>query len=280
VNKPTSRRLSTAIVLLLLTTAGLACALLVLLGNEVPSDSLSLSPKHLLARLILLNLLFITYLFYRGGREQRLRDVWEGVLVRTVNRLRNRHDQMAGMLSLVRLEAEVPPDSVFDPLIQIFCYMFPCDQVSLMVADPDREYLELRSAAGHPDRGQILGRRQRVGHGIAGKVAAQGEPLLLGPKLDDEDYPRLKPRAYTISAAMVVPVLHRESLVGVLSVSSRAPGVSYSEDDLHMLQTFAKAASIHCFQAQQSLAAGGSVPPVLDAVHADASGPESRTGAA
>jgi transcriptional regulator with GAF, ATPase, and Fis domain len=224
-----------------------------MIRDAAPSDALSMSPKHLIVKLILVNLLFITYLFHRENRERLLRNTWQSALERSLTRLRSRHDQMAGMLSMVRIESEGPDASVFEPFIRISCYMFPCDQASLMVLDPARRYLELRSASGHPDRGQILGSRQRVGHGIAGKVAEHGKGLLLGPTVEEKNFRKLNPRSYTISAAMVVPVTYGNSLVGVMSVSSRSPGVIYSEDDLHILQTFAKAAGAHCWQAQQAL---------------------------
>jgi hypothetical protein len=281
VKKPPYRSWSSAIVVLLLTTLGLTAALFVMLGDEVaPSDSPALSPKHLFVKLILINLLFITYLFYRENRERILRNLWHTALERSLHRLRNRHDQMAGMLSMMRIESETPAESVFDPFIRISCYMFPCDQASLMILDPAREYLELRSAAGHPDRGQILGSRQKVGHGIAGKVAAHGKPLLLGPKLERNAYEKLKPRSYTISAAMVVPVRYADSLVGVLSVSSRAPQVTYTEDDLRILQTFAKAAGAHCWQAHRTFKPGDAPSWLRDAPLSGPAGPDSEEAGA
>lgn len=253
--RPSPRSWSSVIVALLLVTLGLAAALLVMLKIASPSEALSVSPRHLIVKLILVNLLFITYLVYRENRENALRTRWQSALETSAGRLRNRHDQMAGMLSMVRIESEGPDASVFEPFIRISCYMFPCDQASIMVLDPGREYLELRSASGHPDRGQILGSRQRVGHGIAGKVAEHGKALLLGPTLEAKSYRKLNSRSYTISAAMVVPVTYGNSVVGVMSVSSRSPGVAYSEDDLNILTTFAKAAGAHCWEAQQALAA-------------------------
>ena len=112
--------------------------------------------------------------------------------------------------------------------------------------------LEVRSATGHENLGQVLGARQRLGQGVAGWVAEAREPLILGPHVDPARFRNLQSKVATLSAAMVVPIVLRDELLGVLSASSRVEGMRYDKNDLRALEVFAETAGISVRHAQQS----------------------------
>jgi signal transduction protein with GAF and PtsI domain len=113
------------------------------------------------------------------------------------------------------------------------------EQVSVMLLDPETEELTITAALGHPDPTKLHGIRQHPGDGIAGWVAEHRRPLLLGPDMDPKKFWRFKPKPEAIHAAMVVPLVHRDRLLGVINVSRRATERTYGKQELRALQVIA-----------------------------------------
>lgn len=130
--------------------------------------------------------------------------------------------------------------TVFDSITRLCCDAFACDQASLMLLDPDAEMLQVRAVSGKAVPDGVLGAKQPVGKGVAGWVAQKREPLLLKHGDPSSDNPGLELRKKDLSAAMVVPVILRDELVGVLNVSSRSKNVEFDADDMRALQAFAE----------------------------------------
>ena len=53
-------------------------------------------------------------------------------------------------------------------------------------------------------------------------------------------YPDLELKDWALSAAMVVPIIVRDELVGVLNISTTSPEIEYYDSDLQALQVFAE----------------------------------------
>lgn len=247
---PRGRLAATAGVLAL--AVGLATTLTLVLGGENQGPTRWPEPPSvLLAKLTLVCLLFLGYLLYEQYRLGNLKRKLDVAIRQSEVERERRHDQMSGVLALTRLGDEMTPKAIFTSITELVRYMFRCDQASFMVVEPGGESLELCAASGHPDLPEILHLGQRLGEGIAGRVARSRKALLLGPDMDRSRYPELKARDYTISSAMVVPVVHEGGLVGVLSVTSRDPEVEYQLEDLRMLEVFARAIERYCAKAAE-----------------------------
>ena len=143
--------------------------------------------------------------------------------------------------------------TVFNSITKLCCDAFGCDQASLMLLDPDTDTLEVRAVSGKMVPEGVLGARQPVGKGIAGWVALKREPLLLSHGNAPSDIPGLELRKKELSAAIVVPVILRDELVGVINVSARSKSIEFDNDDVKALQAFAEnvgAAVRHTEQAE------------------------------
>lgn len=141
--------------------------------------------------------------------------------------------------------------TVFDSITKLCCDAFGCDQASLMLFDAEAEVLEVCAVSGKNVPEGVLGTRQPIGKGIAGWVAQKREPLLLTPTT--AAIPGVELRKKDLAAAMVVPVILRDELVGVINVSARPPHVEFDQDDVRALQAFAEnvgAAIRHAEQAE------------------------------
>ena len=81
-----------------------------------------------------------------------------------------------------------------------------------------------------------VGGQARIGHGIAGRVAAERQPLLIEGSVS-------KDRARPVDSAVCVPLVHRDELLGVLSINGTAER-SYTQHDLRAVSMFAEHAAM------------------------------------
>lgn len=161
---------------------------------------------------------------------------------REAERARRQTTRLRALLNVSHIMgSEVSLQNVFDAVTGLCREAFACEQVSLMLVDKESRDLVVRSASGHRDPSKILGTRQQVGEGIAGRVAAEGKPLLLGPATPDPlSFQSLRPQQRSLNAAMVVPIRVRDELVGVVNVASHLPETVFDDEDLQALQVFAE----------------------------------------
>jgi PAS domain S-box-containing protein len=115
---------------------------------------------------------------------------------------------------------------------------------SLMLLDEDERMLVIRSSYGLP--GEVV-EQARVpwGKGIAGRVAANGEPMLIidprtDPRLAGEDVPYRE----DIAASLCVPLRDGHGQVmGVLNIHRRKPAYVFTEQDMRLFSVFAMQAA-------------------------------------
>jgi len=123
---------------------------------------------------------------------------------------------------------------------------------------PDRQWFELASGSTyHPDPELLAGirevlatRRQRVGEGIAGRVAATGEPTLM-PVITPEQLAAETPATYLpiaqrmrIASVLTVPLVSNDRVIGVISMTRSDPANPYTVDDMHLAQDLADRAAL------------------------------------
>jgi len=165
---------------------------------------------------------------------------------------RRYHKRLAGLLKVSRiLGSLVDLQQVFDGVTQTALEAFNCDQVSLMLLDGATQELEVRSSSGFLGKRHI-GSRQKIGQGVAGRVAELKQALILGSVVDPTQFRGFQRKQQKISASMVVPINLRDELIGVLSVSNRSPNCTYEAEDLHVLQVFAEIVTVCIRHAQQA----------------------------
>ena len=86
------------------------------------------------------------------------------------------------------------------------------------------------------------GARVSFGEGIAGQVAQTREPVLVSGVLAPERWPAAHGHAEPPCSSMSVPLIHRDTLLGVLNVNA-APGRIYTEHQLRALSLFGEQAA-------------------------------------
>jgi diguanylate cyclase (GGDEF)-like protein len=125
---------------------------------------------------------------------------------------------------------------------------------SIMLASGGRE-LRTVATGGHSG---AHGARVAFGEGIAGRVAATQEPLLISGELARVASAARVSEGPAPRSAMSVPLLHRGALLGVLNVNA-LPAREYTEHDLRALSLFGEQAAsaianAQLYQAQRLMA--------------------------
>lgn len=92
--------------------------------------------------------------------------------------------------------------------------------------------------------------RGRIGEGIAGKVAESGEPLLLSGIVDDSQLDALRSME-KVKAALSVPLLANNKVIGVLNVSTDSGNDAFNENDLKFLTELASMAAGIILRSQE-----------------------------
>ena len=87
-----------------------------------------------------------------------------------------------------------------------------------------------------------VGRRAHVGAGIAGKVAATREALLIEGQADPSEFPGLDRREQRVLSALSIPLVSRGRLFGVINVNA-GEDRAYTVYDLQAASIFAEQAA-------------------------------------
>ncbi len=116
---------------------------------------------------------------------------------------------------------------------------------SLLMMDPETQELEFKVATG-PGAEEIVGTRLSPGTGVAGTVAARGEPIIVNDTTRDprwfsgiDDDTSVK-----TSTLMAAPLMGNTGVIGVLEVINKSQGGVFVDDDKRLLTTFAGQAAI------------------------------------
>lgn len=134
---------------------------------------------------------------------------------------------------------ETNPHRIFKYITKTCIKLFHCERASVMILDEKSGELVVRAVS--PIReDHYSGVRQKLGMGIAGRVAESRKALLLRRDMDSSEFSDLGRNIDRLISAMVVPIVLRDELVGIINVSTTDPDVEYEEDDLNALQVFAE----------------------------------------
>lgn len=125
---------------------------------------------------------------------------------------------------------------------------------SLMLLDPETNYMKIKSAKGIPEKIQKKV-RVKVGDGIAGFVAETGEPLLIKDIENAGRFSKKSSNKYETSSLITVPLKIKERIIGVFNINNKKTGDSFSEEDLELITLLAvyAAISIDTAQLQENL---------------------------
>jgi transcriptional regulator with GAF, ATPase, and Fis domain len=194
----------------------------------------------LLGGLVVSVFLLVGYLTHQQRRFGELRGAVRILEADSVERERRSHERLSALLTISGLMGSVTNLADLYKNVMYTCVeMFSAHQASLMLVDGTNE-LGVCTATGHLEPEKVRKARRKIGEGVAGWVAEKRQPVILGPGAPLSQYPGLNINIAEMTAAIVVPVLIRDELVGVLSIRSLDAGDRYNENDLQALRVLAE----------------------------------------
>lgn len=135
------------------------------------------------------------------------------------------------------LELDTLLDSVLDSAMRIF-------NVStgyVVMKDRDTEQLVLKAWRG---TGGTRPDERAVRSSMCEWVAREGRPLIFNPPYEGETGGGQTDDVTGATAALCVPLISNEGIIGAVTVGSREPGFRFTSDDVRLLSTIANHATI------------------------------------
>lgn len=165
------------------------------------------------------------------------------------------HRKAADALNLVEAARELSraldPKDVLDRALSRAMKLTNAATGSIMLLDDETGTLTITTATGLPVE-VVESTVVRIGEGIAGWVAASGQPVLV------EDLPGKKSSSqrHGVRSAVSVPIADEEGLLGVLNVGSRAFPARFTQDDLDSLEILGRQTGVALSNARAITEAG------------------------
>lgn len=227
----------------------------------------------LVPALTIVSLLACLYII---DKERRLRTLQKRLIHELVDEqdrsssLESRLKEITALYRAISIvNAVVEPEDTFDAVLRAGLELVGADRGSVMLLDELDDRLKIVSAQGLSQT-IVAQTRQKLGHGVAGWVAQQREPLLLDGKAKDDD--RFE---YTFEiedddlfSSISVPLHIRDELLGVLNMSltARDSKEELTEYELRMVTVFAQHAASAIENARLRLAATMADVPTVSEV--------------
>lgn len=115
---------------------------------------------------------------------------------------------------------------------------------SLFLFDRDNKELILESLYNSVNINDVKGLRQRVGEGIAGKVADIKDAVLVKNIDQDMRFRRNGFNHYRTKSFMSVPLFSPRGIIGVINIADKRNGEAFEESDLDMANAICKYACL------------------------------------
>ena len=120
---------------------------------------------------------------------------------------------------------------------------------SLLLLAPEEQMLYLAAARGIAPN-VPPGHRIRIGEGVAGKVAATRQPLLVQDVDEAKSHPLLRDEHFTTGSFISFPLIYHGNLVGVVNLTNRAMHGIFVEEDIERVRLLALVIALVAIQAR------------------------------
>jgi hypothetical protein len=180
----------------------------------------------------------------------RRADAVEATVTSAVEQLEKAHIELARRNELLRqktrtlylidrvltLDASTEdPRQLVDGILSLVGDDMQSQRCSLMLRAPEPGLLYLAGARGIAP-GVSEGARIRIGDGVAGRVAASREPLLVRDVSEAKHHPLLRDQYFTTGSFISFPLIYHDHLVGVVNLTNRAMHGVFGEEDIERVR--------------------------------------------
>ncbi len=154
--------------------------------------------------------------------------------------------QLSGLTEIsALLSSSLDPKVVRRRTMEAATQLMDCETGSLFLVDEETNELYFEVALGK--KGESVKQiRLKVGEGIAGWVAQQGEPLLISDAAKDSRWSRKadKESKFVTKNMVCVPVKVKDKVIGALEVINKLGSETFVQQDLELLNALANTVGI------------------------------------
>jgi diguanylate cyclase (GGDEF)-like protein len=133
-------------------------------------------------------------------------------------------------------------EELYDTIINKSTELVGAGQGSLMILNEEDMTLAVKATKGI-DKRILENLKIRIGEGISGKVVEKGTPLFT-KDIESKPFSRKNRSRYKTGSFISLPLKMDSRTIGVINISDKITGEVFSENDLHLLLSFACYASI------------------------------------
>lgn len=130
------------------------------------------------------------------------------------------------------------PRQLVDGLLSLVGDDMQAQRCSLLLRTPDGAGLYLAAARGIAP-GVPEGTRIPIGQGVAGRVAASRQPLLVRDVTEARSHPLLQDQYFTTGSFISFPLIYHDDLVGVVNLTNRSMRGVFIEEDMERVRLLA-----------------------------------------
>src|SRR3989304_2104166 len=154
--------------------------------------------------------------------------------------------RLSGLQALEQVYKSIAPvldrEELYETILEKSTELVGAERGSLMIVDNKSKILSVKAAKGM-DKKIAEGLRVRIGEGISGSIAARGLPVLVKDIEDEVPAWKNRPR-YRTKSFISIPLKLESKVIGVINMADKNSGEVFSDEDLHLVQSFANYASI------------------------------------
>lgn len=127
------------------------------------------------------------------------------------------------------------PRQLADGLLALVGDDMQSQRCSLLLRAPEEGHLYIAAAKGIAPN-VTEGARVKIGVGVAGKVAANREPMLVQDVAEAKGHPLLKDEYFTSGSFISFPLVYHDELVGVVNLTNRVMQGVFVEEDVERVR--------------------------------------------
>jgi diguanylate cyclase (GGDEF)-like protein len=134
-------------------------------------------------------------------------------------------------------------DKTLTVIVSQIATLINCSRITIMLMDPEKLFLTIKAAKGFPEE-EAAKVKIKIGEGISGYVAAQGEPIFIANIEEDSRFKKRNSEQYFAKSLISVPLKIREEVIGVINVNNKLDNEPFTIDDCDILMTISYNAAI------------------------------------
>src|SRR3981081_2635501 len=170
------------------------------------------------------------------------------------------------------IAAPVSHSRLLEMIVETAAQVINSEAASLFLVDDEHQELVFEVALGQKAT-EVKKFRVPLGHGIAGHVAATGQPTATSGAADPRHAREIgESVGYVPRTILCVPLFYADRVIGVLELLDKADGASFSMLDMHILGLFANLAAVALEQSRTRESLSGVIAEmVLEFLNGDLS---------